>query len=131
VKRCPRCGRTLPIDRFTKNASTKSGLGSYCLDCHKEVTRENRKKKHGSSRNYLAKYRYGIDAGAVDGLISEQGLFCPICKIQPPEHIDHDHVSGVVRGVLCFNCNGALGRFEDDLVRLGLAIEYLARYGIR
>lgn len=95
------------------------------------MTRENRAKNHRSSRNYLAKYRYGIEAAEADRIINRQGLFCPLCQTQPPEHIDHDHVSGRVRGVLCFNCNGALGRFEDDLVKLARAMEYLALHGYR
>jgi hypothetical protein len=128
VKRCPRCGRHLPFAQFARNRSSKDGLGSYCRPCHNIVTRENRIRKHGSGRNYLAKYRYGIEAEVADALITAQGFFCPVCKLQLPEHIDHDHVTGRVRGVLCFNCNGALGRFEDDVPRLKRAIEYLARH---
>jgi hypothetical protein len=43
-------------------------------------------------------------------------------------HIDHCHDTGAVRGVLCFNCNAALGHLKDDSVRLQLLIMYLAKH---
>ena len=50
---------------------------------------------------------------------------CAICQRPDPEHVDHDHESGEVRGILCFNCNGGLGQFRDDATALLRAAEYL------
>lgn len=58
---------------------------------------------------------------------------CAICKTAPPKRkrlvIDHDHTSGKVRGLLCQNCNLALGALKDDVGRLREAIVYLKENG--
>jgi hypothetical protein len=58
-------------------------------------------------------------------MLAEQGGFCAICKEAPAEHVDHDHETERVRGLLCFNCNGALGQFRDRRDLMLAAIAYL------
>ena len=69
--------------------------------------------------------RYGIGADEVDTLVAAQGGMCAICGKRNPEHVDHDHATGVVRGILCFNCNGGLGQFRDSTDALRAAAVYL------
>jgi hypothetical protein len=73
------------------------------------------------------KRRYGISAAEVDAMVEAQGGVCLICQERPAEHVDHDHLSGAVRGVLCFSCNGGLGQFRDRVDIMAKAITYLER----
>lgn len=58
-------------------------------------------------------------------MLTAQGGLCAMCREAPAEHVDHDHASGRVRGLLCFNCNGALGQFRDRTELMLRAVAYL------
>jgi len=66
-----------------------------------------------------------------DGMFHGQGGVCAICRQTRPEertlHVDHDHATGVIRGLLCFRCNNALGDFRDDYELFQRAADYLDR----
>ena len=79
----------------------------------------------GGSRTYHLKRRYGISAEDADALLARQGGVCAICKAAPAAHVDHDHYTGAVRALLCFNCNGGLGQFKDDPFLLHVAAFYV------
>ncbi|MFG2019728.1 endonuclease VII domain-containing protein [Actinomadura geliboluensis] len=90
---------------------------------------ENRQRNHGSSRNYLLKLRYGVTEEQVGKMVAEQGGVCAICLRADAKHVDHSHLTGVVRRILCFKCNGGLGQFRDDPDRMRLAANYLELRG--
>lgn len=60
--------------------------------------------------------RYGLEPGQFDAMVAAQQNCCAICSRDMGEgckrHIDHDHATGRVRGLLCAGCNSALGRIE-------------------
>ncbi|WP_347878324.1 endonuclease VII domain-containing protein [Streptomyces sp. KS 21] len=58
-------------------------------------------------------------------MVAAQGGLCCICLKAPAVHVDHCHETGRVRGVLCFNCNSAIGKLGDDPDILRRAISYL------
>jgi Recombination endonuclease VII len=58
-------------------------------------------------------------------MISAQGGLCAACKKNPATQVDHDHKTGKVRGILCLNCNAALGALKDDPRLVWEAIDYL------
>jgi hypothetical protein len=124
-KRCPRCGETKVLADFARNRSSKSGYGSYCKPCHNSVVAENRQKNHGDSRTFCLNRRYRVDAAQVAWMILQQGGVCALCCSGKPEHVDHDHRTKRVRGILCFNCNRGLGKFADDVELMSRAVEYL------
>jgi hypothetical protein len=124
MKWCPECDGIKPLDEFPRNRSQKSGYGSYCKPCHNRITREHIEGK-GGARNYHLRRRYAITVEHFDRMFAEQGGVCAICEEAPAVHVDHDHDTKRVRGLLCFNCNGALGQFRDRTDLMVKAVAYL------
>ena len=114
MKQCPDCDQWKPLDDFPRNRNSRDGRHTYCKACHNARGDETRQRLYGGGRHYHLKRRYGIGAADFDRMVIEQGGVCAICDRPDPEHVDHDHVTGRVRGILCFNCNGGLGQFGDD-----------------
>ena len=75
-------------------------------------------KKKASDRKSHLKRKYGLTLEAFDELLASQGGGCAICGKPDADNVDHDHATGRVRGILCWNCNIAIGQFEDDDDRL-------------
>jgi hypothetical protein len=123
-KWCPECGRVLPFSDFGRNAASKTGRTSYCKPCHNAAGRK-AKDLAGGERTYHLRRRYGITAHEADALLAGQDGLCAICKAAPAVHVDHDHATGNVRALLCFNCNGGLGQFKDDPDVLRAAADYV------
>ena len=121
----PDCDTLKPLDEFPSNRGDAKGRGGYCKPCHNVRGRENRIKNHGSAREYHLKRRYGIGQAEVDEMLALQGNVCAACGKPEPEHVDHDHDTGEVRGMLCFNCNQALGNVHDDPRTLLALHDYL------
>ena len=122
-KACRDCGQVQPPEAFPRFARSKDGRGTYCKPCHNARGSASRQAHHGSAKNYHLKHRYGITVDDYERMLAEQGGLCALCKERPAEHVDHDHLTGRVRGLLCFCCNQGLGNFRDraDVLRLGVA----------
>lgn len=125
-KWCPGCSAPLPLTAFGKNRSTSDGLTAYCRPCHNDRVERSR-ERNGGSRNYHLVRRYGMTVNEFDAMLEAQGGVCALCRVRKPEHVDHDHLTGAVRGVLCSCCNQGLGNFRDDAATLRLAADYLER----
>lgn len=57
--------------------------------------------------------RYRLTVEEFDRMMEEQGGECALCP-KPARVVDHCHAAGHVRGLLCYACNSALGRFETE-----------------
>jgi hypothetical protein len=125
--RCPDCSQVKPLEDFPQSRNSRNGRGTYCKPCHNFRSRQTRDRLYGGGRHYHLVARYGISAAEADDLVDAQGGLCAICRSAPAVHVDHDHVFGTVRGVLCFNCNGGLGQFRDRTDVMRDAIRYLER----
>ncbi len=102
-----------------------------------------RERKLAANRAYHAEHRdrlngrrqsrrgrtYGLTAEDLERMLIEQGGLCAICERSPARRlcIDHCHATQKVRGLLCDNCNIALGLLDDDPERLRAAIAYVLR----
>ena len=123
-KWCPDCDAVLPLTQFVRTVQSRSGYSAYCKPCHNARSRASREKV-GGSRSYHLTRRYGITAAEADHKLALQGGLCAICMSAPADHVDHDHATGAVRALLCFNCNGGLGQFKDDPRVLRAAADYV------
>jgi hypothetical protein len=124
-KWCPDCDEVKLVTDFPATRANVSGRHTYCKPCHNARGRATLEKL-GGSRTYHLKRRYGITAEVADALLEQQGGVCAICKAAPAVHVDHDHETGAVRALLCFNCNGGLGQFKDNPHLLHAAAYYVA-----
>ena len=123
--RCPSCDSVKPRSDFGTRSGGRSGRVSYCYACFNRIKEESRQRVHGGSRNYHLRRRYGITAAEADAMREAQGGLCALCRERPAEHVDHDHLTGKVRGMLCSCCNQGLGNFRDRADVMRAAIAYL------
>lgn len=84
-----------------------------------------------ANRKLLLKNMYGLSESDYWQLFSLQSGRCAICKSTEPGspswNVDHDHVTGEVRGLLCKNCNHFLGFAKDDVDAMLSGILYLLK----
>lgn len=95
--------------------------------------RENPEAAKAMARRANLKYEYGITPEQYDQMLEAQGGVCAICKLPERERrqvrlcVDHDHVTGKVRGLLCRACNVALGKFQESVEVIRAALAYMER----
>ena len=126
---CSGCKQPTPHHKMSKAAK------HLCKSCSTAKTKAwkaaNPEAWERHARKSYLKQKYGVTPEHVDALLAAQGEVCAICRKPGRDsrgfrpHVDHDHATGVVRGVLCNLCNQGLGAFRDDTALLAAAIEYL------
>jgi hypothetical protein len=84
-------------------------------------------------RDYDLNKNYGINHEIYLKMLEEQNGCCKICGISEKEtgkrlHVDHNHKTGKVRGLLCTRCNTGIGKFKEDPDIIRRAIEYVERW---
>jgi hypothetical protein len=146
-KLCPKCGKNKPLEDYAKSARGVLKRQTYCRACmkgmrlpHNEHDREYHKNYQKSNPEKFAfrtsKWRrknvYKISEAEYKELLEGQKGLCAICGGPPTGRrntlsIDHCHVTGTIRGLLCQNCNVAIGHFKDNTDLLKRAILYLNR----
>lgn len=125
---CRTCQTEKPATDFYKTSPRK------CKVCHnayrKEWVSKNLDKVHYQGKVGRLKRAYGLTKDEYDKLSENQQHLCAICNNPDTRllSVDHCHLTGKVRGLLCRKCNIAIGNFEDQIERLESAIEYLKKH---
>jgi hypothetical protein len=95
-----------------------------------EWQKNNRDKLRVTSRRYRLKKNFGLTEDQYNQLLEKQSGKCAICKVSNNSQkyfpVDHDHITGKVRGLLCISCNMALGKFRDSKEIVKAALDYLS-----
>lgn len=120
-KRCRTCREWKPVDAFYPKPGATDALAGYCARC---------------DRNMRLQRQYGITVDQFDAMLVRQNGGCAICERTQIAtlHVDHDHAccptrkkscGKCLRGLLCEDCNRALGMFQDSPRLLVAAMSYL------
>ena len=144
-KKCLKCHAIKNQSEFYRGISKVRDkeyprIRTECKKCQIKKSHENyfknhaiNKKKHndwyhGRYRKQALKEKYGLTSEQFEEMKKAQDGLCAICqKTQRSFHVDHDHQTKKVRGLLCQICNVGLGYFHDDIKRLAMAITYLKK----
>lgn len=147
MKTCSGCGLSKPLTSFSNHKGFKDGRNSKCKDCKSEQAREHykankdailaRQKELGSNRASELRRKFKLTLEDYEALLESQGGVCKICGDLPSEKnlsVDHDHAccpgkftcGQCIRGLLCNDCNVAIGLMKDSPGRLRAAAEYLS-----
>ena len=103
---------------------------TYWNAWHKKDRTDNPDKVKKQVRKAILKMKYSITLEDYQQMCEKQNNLCAICH-EPDTRdlsVDHNHITGKVRGLLCQYCNLAIGNMKEDIVRLQSAIEYLRSY---
>lgn len=153
-KECFNCKTTKPIEDFVKASRSKDGRSGQCKACCLEYSRKRRPltprvlktadelKVIAIERSRLWYYNhqdwvrdrslkknYGISLEQFNSMFETQGKCCAICKRKELKGnnwaVDHDHITGRIRGILCNNCNTSIGLLEENRTAIIRMAEYL------
>jgi hypothetical protein len=122
-KWCPACSKWRPLKAFWKDADRPSGRRAFCSSCE----RNKKNTWQGSNRTLL-----GATQEIIEEIWKHQGGVCGLCgkEIEGGMNVadlDHDHLTGVLRGLIHRHCNILLGILRDDAVWMKQAAAYLEK----
>ena len=130
MKTCSKCSVEKPLTEYWNSKARKSGKCPQCISCMREHKSRQEITPAERTRRYKLKSKFGITVEQYELMAEKQNHRCAICRCEKPSNrkhwdIDHNHVTGQVRGLLCNPCNQGLGMFKDDTDKMKSAINYL------
>jgi hypothetical protein len=128
MRQCSKCKQYLQSHKFLKRKLGQNK--NICKKCNNEYNKKRRKSKPASyNLNTHLKSNYGITVEQYKEILKLQNDVCAICykicNTFTRLSVDHNHNTGKVRGLLCSDCNRALGFFKENADILESAIRYL------
>lgn len=120
MRECWKCKYKMELIFFAKNQG-------ICKKCRAREYYANKNKHYKSSDNSRCLRLYGITRIEYDLKVASQNGKCGEVP-KNPLHLDHCHVSGNLREMLCSKCNQGLGLFRDNVELLNKAIKYLKKH---
>lgn len=134
------CGTEKPYSEFysrkrvDKYPKSNAGYSPQCKFCIREKQKIYRAKLTEDERRSIdLRHFFGIDAKRWNEMFTEQNGKCAVCEIHQSEmgrrfHVDHNHTTGEVRGLLCSNCNTGIGKLQESERIFSRAMNYLRKY---
>ena len=132
MKICSLCKEEKSLEEFGKHKITKDGYRNKCLKCNNQESSSWHQRNPAKAKNYNLNRYYGIGLSEYNLMFAAQDGACAICKMHQSEQnhalsVDHNHDTGEIRGLLCNNCNRAVGLLKDNIETLQAAISYLSK----
>jgi len=140
MKVCKTCGEQKPIEDFPERYGYAGSRRPHCKPCYREYMRlsyHKNKYKHPynyeKDKNTKLLRSFGISLDDYNSMLVEQNGGCAICGTTDTGKrnafaVDHCHTTGEVRGLLCQNCNTAIGSLKDDENIMMNAINYIRKH---
>lgn len=130
LRTCTRCKAPKPIEEFGPDSRCRGGRKRICRTCLSTYSRawQIANKDQWEEGRRIARIRrvFGEDGLNVDRR-RQAGAGCDICGQRTIRMaIDHSHLTGRVRGLLCKDCNLILGWVQDDPARLRAMADYVS-----
>lgn len=139
-KRCPLCKEIKSLESFYTSVSQACGYTPHCILCMdilgksrpKEEKQIFYQKAKTRIRNTILLKKYNISLEEYNKLLLDQNNVCAICGEK--EHgkslaVDHCHVTGKIRGLLCSLCNPAIGFLKNNSILAEKLANYLKSRG--
>ena len=136
LKICTNCKVPKPLNEFHKRKNSKDGHDHHCKECgnsrHRKKYVDDSEYRIRKKHSYI-KTVYKLSEADHIELMNKHNGKCAICdnkfKSKTTTYIDHNHITGKVRGLLCPKCNMLLGNCNDNIEVLQSAIFYLRNNG--
>jgi hypothetical protein len=132
---CKSCFRTQQNARYAADPTPSIERVKAWQKANPDKVRASKDRRKADGRTRLTNRKshlmrkYGLTLGQYEAMLEAQGGVCAICGRPPRDdislHVDHDHVSGALRGLLCFLCNNSVGDLAEDPERARALARYL------